>query len=136
MTFAPVKLDRAHHLGVRQCAGAIFEIEARHPERLRGRSDLARDSVGRADVERTALDFLLELRLGNRRPAAFAADLVVHRLVAAKILHTCAFVGLRHMPGRMHRNLFRGPAELREGAMVEIDVGLKPFGVAADNGER
>jgi hypothetical protein len=36
----------------------------------------------------------------------------------------------------MHRDLFRGPAELRECAMVEIDIGPEALGIAADDGER
>src|ERR1700689_615990 len=72
--FRAVKFDRAHPLAVRQRAGAVFEIEAYNPKRLGGCDDLARDGLRRAHIERAAFDFLLELSVRDRRPAAFAAD--------------------------------------------------------------
>src|SRR5262249_40058330 len=99
---APEKLDAAHHLLVRQRTGAVFHSEAREPERLHRRGDLARHRLRRADIERAVLDLLLEFRAPHRSPAAFGADAVAERLVVRPKLRPRRLVGLADVAGRMH----------------------------------
>src|SRR5580704_16293924 len=133
---AAIKLDAAHELVVRERAGAVFKVEAHDAERLGGRGDLAGDRLRRAEMERAALDLAIEFGAPDRRPAALGADAVVHALVGRPVFLTRLFVGRGDKSRRVHRDLLRRPAELLEGAMVEIDIGPEALGIAADDGER
>ena len=113
-----------------------FRSKRDDAERLGGRRDLARDRFRRADIERAAFDFLIEMRRCHRRPAALAADPIAHALVAGPEFLARLLVGVGDVAGRVHGNRLHGLAELRKRAMVEIDIGLKPLGIAADDGER
>src|SRR3569833_432116 len=91
---AAIELDRAHHLLVRQGAGAVLQVEAGDAERLHRRRDLACNALGRADIERADVDFALEVGGRERRPAALGADLVAHALVVGEQVLPRLRVGL------------------------------------------
>ena len=72
----------------------------------------------------------------HRRPAALGADPVVHDLVALPVFVARLLVGIGDVARRMHGDRQRRLAELREGAVIEIDIGTEARRVAADDGER
>jgi hypothetical protein len=49
-----------HEFVVRQGAGAVFHVEARDAEGFGGGGDAARDGLGRADIERALIGFLVK----------------------------------------------------------------------------
>src|SRR5262249_35833024 len=99
------------------------------------RGDPARDRFRRADIERTAFDFAVELRSGHRWPATFGADPVAHCFVIRPKLLTRLVVGLGDITVRMHTDLAHYSAELCKSAVIEIDIRTKAIGIAANDSE-
>ena len=86
-------------------------------------------------MQRAAVDFLLEGSLRRRRPTALGADAIARRLVMRPEFFARLGVGLGDIAMRVDADFARRLAELRIGAMVEIDVRCKALGIAADDGE-
>ena len=97
--------------------------------------DAAGDGFRRTEVQRAAVDFLLEGRFCRRRPAALGADAIARRFVVRPELFARLGVGVGDVAMRVDADGLYGLAELRKGAMVKVDKGPKPLGVAADDGE-
>src|SRR5690606_33260746 len=73
-----VQLDAAQHGRVGERAGRVLEVEPAGPEEPDRAGDLARDGLGRADVERPVAHVVGEAPAVVGGPAALAADAVVH----------------------------------------------------------
>ena len=60
----------------------------------------------------------------------------MHALVAGPVFLARLRVGIGDIAGRVHADRLHRPAELRKGAVIEIDIRPKPLGIAADDGKR
>src|SRR6516165_799808 len=132
---AAIELDAAHDFFMGQHPGAVLHMKTRNAERLGSRGNPARYRFRRADIKRTTFNFVVELRPRHRRPPAFGADPVAHLFVIRPQLLTRFIVGLGDIAVRMHTDLARRFAELRVGAVIEIDVRAKAIWIAADDGQ-
>ncbi len=110
---------------VRQRPDAVLQVEPGEPEPADDLDDLGGHGLGRADeVGAVRPRSGLVLLERERRPAALAADLGVHRLVVRPGLVDGLPIGAGDVAVRVHadRRCLR-VAELLERAVVEIDVG-------------
>ena len=82
MTFAPYSSTARSRALTGMRAGGVDQVEPADVQRLDRAGDLARDGLGRADVQRAVGDLGVELLALDRRPAAQRADPVADHLVA------------------------------------------------------
>ena len=117
-------------------ARAVLEIEAGGAECAHCCSDLARDGLGRAHIERPHRDLLIALGPTGRAPPPFGTNPVPHDLVGRPKLGLRLRIGFRDMPRRVDADRKRLMPELLECAVVELDVRREAARVAPDDGER
>ena len=124
-------------LVVRQRAGRVFHVEARRCRALLRSSAILRATVsGEPTWSAPCSTSCSNCVAPHRRPAALAADLVVHGLVAGPVFLARLLVGVGDVARRVHGDRLRRPAELGERAVIEIDKGAEALRIAADDGER
>ena len=72
---------------------------------------------------------------GDGRPAAFAANAAKHVLVMRPDRFARLFIGRGNKAGGMHADRPDFAAHLGAGAVIQVDIGQEPLGVAADDGQ-
>ncbi len=126
---APVKLDAMHDLSCDSVPAEYFRSKRDSAERLGGRGDLARHGFRRADIKRAVLD--LRGRNSSRpiggQPRS-AADAIAEGLVDRPTFLARHLVGVADKARRVHADRAHRPAELRIGAMIEINIRPKAPG--------
>src|SRR5258706_9633127 len=130
-----VQLNGAHSSADRLCSCGVDQIEPANAQRLGGVGDFGADRLGRADVEGAVLDLSLILLLAYRRPASQCADAITDDPVVRPMQLPSFLVRVGDEARRVHPDRMRGRAELRGGALVEVDIGGEAFGGTADDGE-
>src|SRR5690606_32333931 len=126
-----VELDRAQ-AGARGCGTVrVLERETAHAHRADRRGDLARDRLGRTDVEGTVGDLGVELLAAHGRPAALGTDLVAILLERPEGDLAGFLVRLGDEAGGVDADRAGGGPELLGGTVVEVDVLREAAGRAA-----
>src|SRR5258707_14390804 len=130
-----VQLNGAHSSADRLCSRGVDEVKPADAKRLDSVGSLAGDRVGRVDVEGAVLDLSLILLLAYRRPTSQCADAIADNPVVWPVQFPGFLVRAGDEAWRVHPNRMSGRAELRGGALVEVDVGGEAFGITTDDRE-